>query len=83
MSVLANRYASMQMREIWSAESKVVAERDLWIAALKAQKDLGLNVSADAIAAYEKSRSKVDLESIATCFSSSLFIMETSCQARL
>ena len=66
MSVLANRYASMQMREIWSAESKVVAERDLWIAVLKAQKDLGLNVSADAIAAYEKSRSKVDLESIAT-----------------
>jgi len=66
MSVLANRYASMQMREIWSAESKVVAERDLWIAVLKAQKDLGLNVSADAIVAYEKSRSKVDLESIAT-----------------
>ena len=66
MSVLANRYASMQMREIWSAESKVVAERDLWIAVLKAQKDLGLNISADAIAAYEKSRSKVDLESIAT-----------------
>ncbi|MEI7550514.1 MAG: adenylosuccinate lyase [Actinomycetes bacterium] len=66
MSVLANRYASMQMREIWAAESKVVAERDLWIAVLKAQKDLGLNVSTDAIAAYEKSRSKVDLESIAT-----------------
>ena len=64
MSVLASRYASVQMREIWSPESKVVAERDLWIAVLKAQKDLGLNISAEVIAAYEKSRSKVDLDSI-------------------
>ena len=62
MSVLASRYASVQMREIWSPESKVVAERDLWIAVLKAQKDLGLNISAEVIAAYEKSRSKVDLD---------------------
>ena len=65
MSVLASRYASVQMREIWSPESKVVAERDLWIAVLKAQKDLGLNISADVIAAYEKSRTNVDLDSIA------------------
>ena len=64
MSVLASRYASSQMREIWAAESKVLMERDLWIAVLKAQKDLGLAISSDAIAAYEKSRNKVDLESI-------------------
>ena len=45
--VLANRYASPRMRELWSPEYKIVLERQLWIAVLKAQRDLGI----DAISA--------------------------------
>ena len=41
MSLLADRYASKQMREIWSPESKIISERKLWIAVMRAQSKLG------------------------------------------
>ena len=63
--VLANRYASSEMATIWSAEHKVIAERQLWVAVLKAQAELGIDVPADAVAAYEKVINNVDLASIA------------------
>jgi adenylosuccinate lyase len=63
--VLANRYASVEMATIWSPENKVVLERQLWVAVLKAQAELGIEVPADAIAAYEAVINKVDLASIA------------------
>ena len=40
-NVLATRYASEELAAIWSPEHKVVLERQLWVAVLKAQKDLG------------------------------------------
>ena len=64
-NVLANRYASAELVDLWSAETKIILERQLWIAVLKAQRDLGVDVPADAIAAYENVIDKVDLESIA------------------
>ena len=64
-NVLANRYASAELVDLWSAETKIILERPLWIAVLKAQRDLGVDVPADAIAAYENVIDKVDLESIA------------------
>ena len=63
--VLANRYASVEMANLWSAEHKVVLERQLWVAVLKAQAELGIEVPADAIAAYERVIDTVDLASIA------------------
>ncbi|WP_236723839.1 hypothetical protein, partial [Mycobacterium avium] len=36
-NVLAARYASAEMVAIWSPEAKVVAERRLWLAVLRAQ----------------------------------------------
>jgi len=63
--VLANRYASAELVDLWSAETKIILERQLWIAVLKAQRDLGVDVPAEAIAAYENVIDKVDLESIA------------------
>ena len=53
------------MATIWSPEHKVVLERQLWIAVLKAQAELGVAVPADAIAAYERVIDQVDLASIA------------------
>ena len=40
-NVLATRYASTEVAAIWSPEHKVVLERQLWVAVLKAQRDLG------------------------------------------
>ena len=35
-NVLAERYATAPMKAIWSAEGKVVLEREFWIAVMKA-----------------------------------------------
>ena len=43
-NVLAHRYASPEMVEVWSAEHKVVLERRLWIAVLRAHRELGIDV---------------------------------------
>lgn len=62
--VLASRYASSQMSDIWSQTNKIILERKLWVAVMKAQQELGLNIPAAHIADYEKVIEKVDLESI-------------------
>ncbi|OHO65285.1 adenylosuccinate lyase [Corynebacterium sp. HMSC036D02] len=64
-NVLSARYASPEMAEIWSPEHKIILERQLWIAVMKAQKDLGVDIPASAIAAYEAQVENVDLASIA------------------
>ena len=64
-NVLASRYASADLAELWSASTKIELERRLWIAVLKAQRDLGIDVPADAIADYERVVDQVDLASIA------------------
>ncbi|HAV12845.1 MAG TPA: adenylosuccinate lyase, partial [Opitutae bacterium] len=63
-NVLAARYASQQMRQVWSAEGRIALERDYWIAVLRAQKDLGLDVPQEAIDAYEKVKGEIHLDSI-------------------
>ena len=64
-NVLASRYASEEMVRLWSAEHKIVLERRLWLAVLRAQKELGVEVPDDAVAAYEAVVDQVDLGSIA------------------
>jgi len=64
MSILADRYASRAMIDIWSAESKIRAERKLWISVMKTQAQLGFEIPASAIADYEKVQDKIDLDSI-------------------
>ena len=50
---------------IWSPEHKIVLERRLWIAVLRAQRDLGVDVPDGVVEAYEAVVDKVDLDSIA------------------
>ena len=68
-NILAARYASADMQRVWSPESKIVAERRLWLAVLAAQRDLGVDFGgadpAAVIAAYERVVDDVDLASIA------------------
>jgi adenylosuccinate lyase len=63
-NVLAARYASEPMATLWSPEHKVVLERQLWVAVLRAQRDLGLDIPAAAIDDYVAVIDKVDLDSI-------------------
>ena len=64
-NVLAGRYAGADLAEIWSPEHKIVLERRLWIAVLRAQRDLGVAVPDGVVEAYEAAVDKVDLASIA------------------
>jgi adenylosuccinate lyase len=64
-NVLAGRYASAELRRLFSPEHKIVLERRLWLAVLRAQAELGVDVPAQAIADYERVVEQVDLESIA------------------
>ncbi len=64
-NVLASRYASAELARLWSPEHKIVLERQLWIAVLKAQKDLGVETPDGVIEAYEAVVDQVDLASIA------------------
>ena len=63
-NVLAERYASPAMKETWSATGRILLERDFWIAVMKAQKDLGVAIPAEAIKDYERVRGDVNVERI-------------------
>ena len=64
-NVLASRYASAAMVEVWRPEGRIRLERELWIAVLRAQAELGVPVPAGAIEAYEAVVDDIDLASIA------------------
>jgi len=64
-NVLAARYASPSMAQLWSPEYKIVLERQLWLAVLGAQKEFGVDVPDGVIEDYQRVIDQVDLESIA------------------
>src|SRR5688572_30088157 len=64
-NVLAERYASKAMKDIWSQHGRVALERDFWIAVMKGQRDLGVPIPAEAIKDYEKIKATINLASIA------------------
>jgi adenylosuccinate lyase len=63
-NVLADRYASPAMRNIWSPSGRILLEREFWIAVLKSQSDLGLPVADGAIEAYEAAKTTINLAAI-------------------
>jgi adenylosuccinate lyase len=63
-NVLASRYASAEMAELWSPTQKVIFERQLWVAVLEAQAKLGIRVEPGVVEDYKKVIEQVDLESI-------------------
>ena len=64
-NILAERYASPAMRDIWSPTGRIRLERQLWIAVMKAQQELGLDIPSEAIAAYESVVDQIDTDAIA------------------
>jgi len=63
-NVLAARYASPELVAIWSPEEKIRMERRLWLAVLRAQRDLGVTLPGGVVEAYERVLDQVDLSSI-------------------
>lgn len=63
-NVLATRYASAEMLQVWSPANKVILERHLWLAVLRAQTQLGVEIPDGTIEAYEAVIDQVDFESI-------------------
>lgn len=64
-NVLAARYASAPMTEIWAPTNKIRLERHLWLAVLAAQRDLGIDVAQTVVDDYGRVVESIDLESIA------------------
>ena len=64
-NVLADRYASAEMVDVWSPVGKVRLERQLWVAVLRAQRDLGVDVPDGVVEDHERVLDEVDLASIA------------------
>lgn len=63
-NVLAARYASPAMTEIWSPANKILLERQFWIAVLQTQRALGIEVDQEVIADYQRVADRIDLGSI-------------------
>ena len=62
--MLAERYASPAMKDIWSQTGRIALERDFWIAVMKGQRDLGVPIPAEAIKDYERVKDQIDLAAI-------------------
>ena len=63
-NVLAERYASPAMSQLWSARGKILLEREFWIAVMRAQKELGVEITDADIASSEAKKFQVNLDSI-------------------
>lgn len=63
-NILSRRYATPEMNEIFSERGKALAERELWIAVMKAQRDLGVDIPSEAIARYEAAKESIDLDAM-------------------
>ena len=48
-SPLSSRYASKEMKYIFSEQKKFTTWHELWIALAKAEKELGLNITQEQI----------------------------------
>ncbi len=63
-NVLASRYASPEIVEIWDPATKVKLERRLWVTVMEAQKELGVAIPDGAVEDYRGVIDQVDLTSI-------------------
>ena len=64
MSLIGERYASLEMQETWSREKKIIMERKLWIEVMRIQAELGVAISQETILDYERVVAEIDLVSI-------------------
>ena len=63
-NILSERYVTKGINNIFSQKGKILAYRKLWIAVMKAQKQLGVDISDEDIKKFEKSANNIDLKQI-------------------
>lgn len=63
-SPLTVRYASAEMKTIFSPQHKYETWRKLWVALAEAQKELGLNITPEQLAELKANISKIDFEAV-------------------
>jgi adenylosuccinate lyase len=59
---LIGRYASRRMARLWSAQAKFSTWRRLWVALAEAERELGLNITAEQIAALAAQVDSIDFD---------------------
>ncbi len=64
-SPFVTRWAGEKMLSIWSDDHKFKLWRRLWIALAKSQKELGLDISDEALKQLEANKDNLDLEAAA------------------
>jgi len=64
INVLSQRYAGPEINRIFSEEGRIMAERELWIAVMKAQRDMGVAIPEAVIAGFESAKQDIDLDFI-------------------
>jgi len=63
-NILSQRYATKPINDIFSEEGKTLMERELWIAVMKAQRELGMDIPAEDIEKFEKAKNDIRLDEI-------------------
>jgi adenylosuccinate lyase len=63
-NVLSQRYAGLDINRIFSEKGRILAERELWIAVMKAQRSLGIAIPAEVVQGYEAAKNDIDLDFI-------------------
>lgn len=63
-NIIAERYASPEMRKVFSPDTQIILERQLWITVMQSQANLGLDIPEEAIEAYRGVVGEIDRESI-------------------
>jgi adenylosuccinate lyase len=66
ISPLGERYASPAMLKLWSAQTRYGLWRRLWLALAESEKELGIAISGDAIAAMRDHLDDIDFAAVAT-----------------
>jgi len=64
VNVLAERYASPAIKDIWSTQGRILLERDFWIAGDEGAEGSGRADPGEAIKDYERVKDVINLESI-------------------
>ena len=65
-SPLADRYASKAMLELWSLQTRHGLWRRLWLALAEAEKDLGVNISDEALTQMRAHLDDIDFTAVAS-----------------
>ena len=63
-NILSERYVTPEMNDLFSPRGKVLRMRELWIAVMKGQRELGLDIPSEQIERFEKAKTDINLERI-------------------